>query len=93
MGDLANKGDIEVRYASEFARINAKQYDDTEEVRFDIPVSKVNGVIYVGVAPSGSLESSSVWMVVRTDFDSNGNPNRQRYRSGVAWDSRTTGWV
>lgn len=50
------------------------------------------GTIYTGIAPDGTAESSAVWKIVRTYFDTNGKPTRERIRTNVAWDSRNVGW-
>lgn len=78
--------------ASEFWRIKNKRYTDTEEVRYDIAADLANGDIYTGVATDGTATSSATWTIIRTYFDANGNPSRERIRFNVAWDSRTAGW-
>lgn len=77
----------------EFARIKEKKYKDTEEVRYDIPASLISADIYVGVATDGTATASASWVVLRTYFDASGNPSRERIRTGVAWDNRTSGWT
>jgi len=78
--------------AAEFWRIKNRRFEDTEEVRYDIAADLVNGDIYAGVAPDGTSTATASWTVIRTYFDANGNPSRERIRTGVAWDSRTVGW-
>lgn len=79
-------------FSDEFNRIKMKRFKDTEEVRYDIPVDVANSDIYTGVAADGTLTSSASWTIIRTYFDANGNPTRERFRTGVAWDDRTSGW-
>lgn len=80
------------QFSSHFSRIKERRFLDTEEVRYDIPASLPNAAIYVGVAPAVSAVTAAVWSVVRTDFDGNGNPQRDRIRKNVQWDLRTVGW-
>lgn len=79
--------------STEFARIKDKRFKDTEESRYDIPADLTSASIYTGVAPDGTLTSAANWTIIRTYFDANGLPNRERIRTGVAWDSRTIGWT
>lgn len=79
--------------APEFWRIKNKRFTSSEEVRYDIPASLISASIYTGVAADGTATSSAVWTVIRTYFDSLGNPSRERIRTNVAWDSRTAGWT
>lgn len=58
-----------------------------EEIRRDEQTSDD----YHGVAPDGSLITDAVWTVVRF-YKTAGKITRVRYRTGVAWDSRTAGW-
>jgi hypothetical protein len=80
--------------ANEFARIAQRQFLDTEEVRMDIPApsAMANAHIYLAVAPASTATNAASWKIVRITLDANKNPSRQQYRTGVAWDSRTTGW-
>jgi hypothetical protein len=82
-----------VQVASEFARIENKQYYNTEEVLYDIPTILTNNFIYVGVAPNGTLQSSGMWTVVRTTFNLNGLPVRKQIRFNVVWNARAEGWT
>ena len=47
---------------------------------------------YHGRAEDGTATDSAVWEVVRFYKNANGDIVRARYRTGVAWDSRTSGW-
>lgn len=73
----------------DFARLLDKQYLDTEEERVDMGATD----IYIGVNTDGTATSSATWKIIRVYLDGSGNPTRRRYRSGVAWDSRTSGWT
>jgi hypothetical protein len=75
---------------SDFARLKADMYEEGEEIRYDIPATLAGGAVYVGAAPAGSGTGETVWDVVKTDFDSNGNPSRDRFARDIAWDNRTT---
>lgn len=77
---------------AEFYRIKNRYFKDTEEIRYDIAASLISGDIYTGVAPDGTATSAASWTVIRTYFDANGNPSRERIRTGVVWNSRTIGW-
>lgn len=93
MGDLPLRGEATL---ADFARILARQIEDTEEIRYDLPPTPagyVNGASYAGVAPAGSETSAEVWSIVRTDYDAAGNPSRMRIRRSVAWDDRADGWT
>ena len=67
-----------------FYRICNQAFFDNEEVRIDESSESIH---YIGVAVSGTPESSAFWSIVRKDFE-NGKPTRIRYLSGVSWDSR-----
>lgn len=79
--------------ADEFSRIKNKEFADTEEVRYEIPASLVSASIYTGVAADGTATSAAAWTVIRSYFDANGNPERERIRASVVWDNRTSGWT
>lgn len=84
---------LDVRNAdSTMNRILNKRLEDTEEIRYDVPTTLTNGNIYLGVATDGTSTAAASWDVVRIYFDGNDNPTRARLRTGIAWDSRTTGW-
>jgi hypothetical protein len=87
MGDIPLRGEETL---ADFARILAKEFEDTEEVRYDTPnaAGLINGSAYAGIAPDGSATSAAVWTVVRTYYDPNSNPSRQRIKKGIAWDNR-----
>lgn len=74
--------------AQTFARIKAKQFASTEEVRYDIPASLVSADIYTGVNTDATATSTATWTVIRSYFDANGNPARERIKSGISWDNR-----
>jgi hypothetical protein len=98
LGDLgleATQLQILEEFNSEFSKILEKRFRDTEEVRYDIPVTAAlpGGSIYIGVAPDPSLTTDAVWTVVRFYFDANALPSRARIRKNVVWDDRTLGWV
>ena len=59
-----------------------------EEIRADDTLTDR----YNGRAPDGTATSAPVWEVVRFYRDAGGTIVRVRYRTGVAWDSRTMGW-
>lgn len=79
--------------AAEFWRIKNKRFYDTEEVRYDIPATLTNQSIYTGVAPDGTATAATTWTIIRTYFDGNANPIRERIRFNVAWDNRSVGWT
>lgn len=71
----------------DFARILKFEPQAGEEIRRDETLTDD----YHGVAPDGSATSSAVWKVTRF-YKTAGLITRVRYRTGVAWDSRTAGW-
>jgi hypothetical protein len=77
--------------AYDFARIKNKQFKDTETVLYDIPLILASGFIYTGVAPKGSSQSATVWSIIRSSFDANGNPSADQIALGIAWSARTAG--
>lgn len=94
MGDLPFRGDETL---ADFARILANEFEDSEEVRYDIPANSVlqkNGSSYTGIAPDGTLTSAASWTIVRSYYDANGNLSRQRIRKNISWDNRAvaTNW-
>jgi YD repeat-containing protein len=92
MSDLPLRG---AETLADFARLLARQIEDTEEIRYDIPppAALVNAASYAGIAPAGTATSAASWIVVRTDYDATGNPTRMRIRKAVAWDNRALGWT
>lgn len=60
-----------------------------EEIRRDETVTDD----YHGIAADGTATNATSWSVVRFYKDVTGKITRVRYRSGVAWDSRTVGWA
>lgn len=48
---------------------------------------------YHGRATDGTLTSAASWEVVRFYKDASDTVIRTRYRTGVAWDNRATGWT
>jgi hypothetical protein len=46
---------------------------------------------YHGAAADGTATSAAAWRVVRL-YKAGGLITRVRYRTGVAWDARSTGW-
>lgn len=88
MGDLPLRGEATL---ADFARILARQIEDTEEIRYDLPATPAafqNGSSYAGLAPDDTPTADEAWSVVRTDYDAAGNPARMRIRRGIAWDDR-----
>lgn len=47
---------------------------------------------YHGRNLDGADTAAATWEIVRFYKDTSGNITRARYRTGVAWDSRTAGW-
>lgn len=75
--------------SSLFTRIKQREFFNTEEVLYDIPASIPSGFIYVGLATAGTSSSTAAWSIVRTSFDSNGNPSGDKFKTGVSWTART----
>lgn len=48
---------------------------------------------YHGRAADGAATNTAVWEIVRFYKDGSGNVTRWRYRSGVKWDERASGWT
>lgn len=95
LGDLPLRGEASATLP-DFARILARQIEDSEEVRIDLPATPaafLNGASYMGVASQGSATDAAAWSIVRTDYDAAGNPSRMRIQRGIAWDERAQGWA
>jgi hypothetical protein len=75
-----------------FTRLQLDYVLSTEEVRWDIPASYVNGFTYKGIAPAGSPTSATVWQVARTSFNNLSRKTREQFQANIAWDNRTLGW-
>lgn len=77
----------------DFERILGKLPDDSEEMRYEIPLALSNASIYAGIAPDGTATSAASWKVARIYHDANGNPSRMRIKQGalIAWDDRAVG--
>lgn len=83
------------QFNSSFARILEKRFSDLEEIRYDIPATKVllaNNSIYIGVAPDSTPTSDTLWDVVRFYFNAASVPERARIQKGISWDDRALGW-
>jgi hypothetical protein len=48
------------------------------------------GIIYVGKAPAGSLQTAPVWTIYKSTFDSSGSLLASQTASNVAWTNRYT---
>lgn len=83
---------IRDQFSDTFTRMLEKRFRDSEEVRYDIPAVLADASIYLGTATDGTSTAAVSWSVVRYYFDVSGSPQRARFRSGVAWDDRATGW-
>lgn len=73
---------------SRFTRTLKFEPGEGEEIRRDETLTDD----YHGVAPDGSATDTTVWAVVRF-YKTAGLITRVRFRTGVAWDSRTSGWA
>lgn len=73
--------------ASPFARLLKFEPAAGEEIRRDETATDD----YHGAAPDGTATSAASWRVARF-YKTGGLITRVRYRTGVAWDSRTAGW-
>ncbi len=76
---------------SDFSKLLARQVSNTDELRLD--VEPTNTDYYVGKNVDGVATSSTTWDVIRIYLSATKNPTRMRFRQGVAWDSRTSGWT
>ena len=96
-GDIAleqTQIDVLEQFNSDFQRILEKRFQDTEEVRYDIPVQNAlaGNSIYIGVAPDLSNTADPVWSIIRFYFNANALPERARIKKNVQWDNRLTIW-
>lgn len=96
--NLVNSGVITP--SSDFAILFNNWLATTQEKRIDLTTynnDATNPAYYFAMAADGSLTSDAVWKVARvylSDKESNGGvPTRIRFRSGVAYDSRASGWT
>jgi len=74
-----------------FARLENKTFRIDEELRYDIPTSLVSTSMYIGLSGLGTATSEANWAIMKTDFDSNGQPIRKQIKLSIAWDNRVTG--
>lgn len=75
--------------SSDFKRILKFEPVAGEELRAD---DVAGGDRYHGAAADGTATSAASWRVVRFYRDATGGITRVRYRTGVAWDNRASGW-
>lgn len=73
-----------------FERIKTLSPLDSEEIRYDLAVTKPTYYDYVGFAESGSSTASNVWSIVKITYDGSGNTSREVLFTGVAWDNRAS---
>lgn len=84
-----NIADIEAQ-SSRFKRIAKAEPSVGEELRFD---DIAGGDLYIGAAvDSSSTSTGNLWDVVRYYRSATGVVTRARFRTGINWDSRTSGW-
>lgn len=89
-GEVGITGSIVAAPASDFGLLaKATPSANTVEIRFDDIVA---GDLYIGEAPDGTATSAASWKVVRYYRTATGLLTRLRYRTGVVWDSHTSGW-
>lgn len=74
--------------SSAFARLLKFEPSVGEELRADETTTDR----YHGSAPDGTAEATATWNVTRFYKDASDNIVRVRFRTGVAWSSRTVGW-
>lgn len=75
--------------ASPFARLLKYEPAAGHELRSD---DLAGGDRFHGTAPDGTATSAPEWAVVRFYRDPAGAILRVRYRAGVAWNDRASGW-
>lgn len=73
--------------ASRFTRLLKFEPSAGEEIRRDEGLTDD----YHGAAPDGSATTAPVWDVVRF-YKTGGLVVRARFRTGVVWDNRMSGW-
>ncbi len=78
------KGTIEL---DTFTRMLNSQIRDNEEVRMDKPDSWLNGAEYMGVAPSGSSITDTVWACIKRTWFNN-RCIRVQFKENMAWVDR-----
>lgn len=78
--------------ASVFKRLKDHEYQDGEEVRYDVPATLGSNYMYHALNVAGTATSAASWSIIRTSFDANGNPDREQFRTGISWDNRAVGW-
>ena len=76
-----------------FSRMLTDSFHDHEEVRFLKP-PHTNGTCYayMGLAINGASVSDPVWSCIRQTWEEK-KVVRLQYRTGVAWDAVTVGWI
>ena len=71
---------------SEFARLLARQVEDTDELRLDVEPSSDD--FYIGKATDGESTATADWDVIKIALSATRNPERIQFRQGLAWDDR-----
>lgn len=74
--------------SSRFKRVLKAEPNAGEEMRIDTTLTDN----YHGMATDATAETTASWDVVRFYKDAGGNITRIRYRTGVAWSARSSGW-
>ncbi len=75
---------------SDFGKLLQRVVSNTDELRLDVEPSNTD--YYIGKNIDGVLTSSATWDVARIYLSATKNPTRMRFRQGVVWDNRATGW-
>lgn len=83
-------GRLAVTDGSEFARLLNHRVENNEEIRLDMEATATDH--YVGVAPDNTPEDQPLWRIIRIYLSVEKEQERMRFRQGVRWDQRTTGW-
>jgi len=76
--------------ASSFTKIKRDLYRDDEQVLYDVPSPPASAKMYSGFANESATTAQTVWDIVRTTYDANGNPASEGIALGIAWDDRVT---
>lgn len=77
-----------VTSGSEFARLLARQVENTDELRLD--VEPASSDFYIGKNVDGTATSDPSWDIIKISLSATRNPNRIQFVQDAIWDNRVT---
>lgn len=77
-----------VTSGSDFARLLARQVENTDELRLD--VEPASSDFYIGKNVDGTATSDPSWDIIKISLSATRNPSRIQFVQDAVWDDRTT---